>query len=71
MLEKSSFCTYYIQQLFYRNPYSTVRLTVSTTRVHPDESQEVLVVASYNRILPLALGPFATKNLTFLLQFRI
>ena len=62
MLEKSSFCIEYIQQLFCQNPYRTVRLTGPTTRVHPDESQEVLLVASYNRILPLALGPYATKE---------
>jgi len=42
-VRKSSFCIDYIQQLFCQNPYRTVRLAGPTTRVHPDESQEVLV----------------------------
>ena len=39
-----------------------MRLTGPATRVRRDESQEVLVVANYIRILPLTPGPYATKE---------
>lgn len=61
-VRKSSFCIDYIQQLFCQNPNRTVRLIGPTTRVRPDESQEVLVVVNYIRILPLTPGPYATKE---------
>ena len=52
-------------------PYRTMRLTGPTTRVHPAESQKVLLIANYIRILPLTPCPYVMTEFNIFYSFTV